>query len=126
MVKKQIKQNWKKEQKKIEKLKFKLSKLWNKLVDKDVHGNIADIIPIFYSIAFKDGAFAKQKEIIEIIDLKIVNTENSHIPTCKDKWFNPEEDNCLVCFEKQVYKELKEEIKLAKQSETKLPYRVGN
>jgi hypothetical protein len=55
-------------QDKIEKLKYKLSKLWNRLVDKDVHGNIADILPIFYGIAEKQGEDNMRKRICEIID----------------------------------------------------------
>lgn len=52
----------------VEKEKYKLSKIWNKLVDKDVHGNIADIIPRFYNIAYEQGKSSAIKNFDKVMD----------------------------------------------------------
>ena len=39
----------------LEKEKYRLSIIWNRLADKDVHGNIADILPLFHKVGIKEG-----------------------------------------------------------------------
>ena len=81
----------------LEKEKYRLSIIWNRLADKDVHGNIADILPLFHKVGIKEGRTQAISEFKE----NMLMTKTNHQLGCMLECYQSIIEN-RIGFEKEA------------------------